>query len=86
MLLLGSKDNPTIFKKLSSVTGANDRKFTHQDYQNEILNLMANEVLITKLNAIKQSKFYSIMCDKYTDVANKQQLSFCLRWIDEPLC
>ena len=47
---------------------------------------MANEVLKTKLNAIKQSKFYSTMCDEYTDVANKEQLSFCLRWIDENLC
>ena len=26
------------------------------------------------------------MCDEYTDVANKEQLSFCLRWIDENLC
>ena len=26
------------------------------------------------------------MCDAYTDVANKEQLSFCLRWIDENLC
>ena len=86
LLLLRSKDNPTIFKKLSSVTGANNRKFTHQDYQNELLNLMANEVLRTNLNAIKQSKFYSTMCDEYTDVANKEQLSFCLRWIDENLC
>ena len=46
---------------------------------------MANEVLRTKLNAIKLSKFYSTMCDEYTDVANKEQLSFCLRWIDENL-
>ena len=47
---------------------------------------MANEVLRTKLNAIKQSKFYSAMCDEYTDVASKEQLLFCLRWIDENLC
>ena len=26
------------------------------------------------------------MCDEYTDEANKEQLSFCLRWIDENLC
>ena len=42
LLLLRSKDNPTIFNKLSSVTCANNRKFTHQDYQNELFNLMAN--------------------------------------------
>ena len=85
LLLLRSKDNPTILKKLSSHTSANNRKFTHQDYQNEILSLMANEVLRTKLKAIKESTYYSIMCDEYTDVANKEQLSFCIRWIDEYL-
>ena len=26
------------------------------------------------------------MCDEYTDVANKEQLSFCLRRIDEDFC
>ena len=86
LLLLRSKDNPTIFKKLSSVTGANNRKFTHEDHHNELLNLLANEVLRTKLNAVKQSKFYSTMCDEYTDVANKKQLSFYLSWIDQNLC
>ena len=52
LLLSQSKDNPTIFKKLSSVTGANNRKFTHQDHQNELLNLMANEVLRTQSNRV----------------------------------
>ena len=25
------------------------------------------------------------MCDEYTDVSNKQQLSMCVRWIDDSL-
>ena len=25
------------------------------------------------------------MCDEYTDISNKQQLSMCVRWIDDSL-
>eukprot|EP00795_Rhopilema_esculentum_P001416 gene1416-15834_t len=28
---------------------------------------------------------FSLMCDEYTDVSNKQQLSFCARWVDQDL-
>ena len=49
-------------------------------------NMMANEVLRSKLSLIKLSKFSSIICDEYTDVSNKEQLSFCIRWINENLC
>ena len=27
--------------------------------------------------------FYSIICDKYTDISNKGQLSFYIRWVDK---
>ena len=46
-----------MFKKLSSVTGVNNRKFTHQDYQNELPNLMANDVLRTKLTQSNSINF-----------------------------
>ena len=26
---------------------------------------------------------FSLMCSEYIDVSNKQQLSMCVRWIDE---
>ena len=47
---------------------------------------MANEVQGSKLFLIKLSKFFSIICDEHTDVLNKEQLSFCIRWINENLC
>ena len=25
------------------------------------------------------------MCDEYTDISNKEQLSFCVRWVDEKM-
>ena len=34
---------------------------------------------------MNNSKMYASMCDEYTDVSNKQQLSICVRWVDENL-
>ena len=31
------------------------------------------------------SKFILIMCDEYTDISNKEQLSFCVRRVDNDL-
>ena len=28
------------------------------------------------------NNFYLIICDKYTDISNREQLSFCIRWVD----
>ena len=30
-----------------------------------------------------QKSFYAIICDEYTDISNKGQLTFCLRWVDD---
>jgi len=86
LLILRGKDNPTVLERVYPASAPNKRKYTHQDYQNELITLMANEVLRSKLCLIKLSKFFSIMCDEYTDVSNKEQLSFCIRWINENLC
>ena len=29
--------------------------------------------------------FFSLLCDEYTDIANKEQLTFCLRWVNDDL-
>ena len=47
---------------------------------------MTIEVLRSKLSLTKQSEFYNIICNEQTDVSNKEQLSFCIRWINENLC
>ena len=46
---------------------------------------MANQVLRKKLTEVKNSNFYSIMCDEYTDTSNKEQLSICVHWVDDNL-
>ena len=46
---------------------------------------MASQVLRKKLYDINNSKMFAVVCDEYTDISNKQQLSFCVRWVDEAL-
>ena len=35
--------------------------------------------------SIRASQYYSIMADECTDIANKEQFTICLRWIDKNL-
>ena len=37
----------------------------------------------TIINKVKQAKFVSVLCDEASDSSNKEQLSFCLRYVDE---
>ena len=46
---------------------------------------MANLTLQEKSKVIQERQFSSIIGDEGTDVSNKEQLSFCLRTIDENL-
>ena len=59
-------------------------KYASHDIQNEILSLMANEVIRDLLKQIGEN-YYSLICDEYTDIANNEQLTLCLRWVDNEL-
>jgi hypothetical protein len=43
---------------------------------------MANHLLRDVVKDIS-SNFFSLLCDKYTDIANKEQLTFCVRWVND---
>ena len=53
--------------------------------QNRILNIVAVLALQEKLKTIPEQRFFSKIDDKGTDASNKEQLSFCLRAVDENL-
>ena len=59
-------------------------KHASHDIQNVILSLMANEVIRDLLKQIKEN-YYSLICDEYTGIANNEQLTLCLRWVDNEL-
>jgi len=46
---------------------------------------MALSILRRIAGCISNLKFYCIMCDECTDVSNREQLTICIRWIDEQL-
>ena len=81
LYLLGTKDE-NITKHLDGQGGF---KYTHHDSQNEILDIMASHVLRKKLADIRERQVFSLMADEYTDISNLEQLSFCIRTVDEDL-
>ena len=46
------------------------------------LQLMAHQILHNFAEEIRGS-FCELICDEYADISNKEQLTLCLRWIDE---
>ena len=81
LYLLGSKDN-NIMDHLNGKIG---HKYNHHDVQNELLNIMANQVLRQKLEEIRSRKYFAMMADEGTDISNIEQLSFCVRTVDYEL-
>lgn len=50
--------------------------------QNEIIESIGEVVRKDILDDVKNSKFYSILCDETTDISTKEQMSMCLRYVD----
>ena len=78
LLKLRSKD----FLKLKEWFEKKTEKYTSHDIQNELLKLMAHQILRDLTDEMRDS-FYATICDEYTDISNNEQLTLCLRWVDE---
>ena len=82
VLRLLSTNNKNILYHLEGKIG---QKCTHNNVQNEIFDAMVVMTLQEKLKTIRERRFFSIIADESTDMSNKEQLSFCLRSLDENL-
>ena len=60
-------------------------KYTCHDSQNEIIKLMSHKILREVGDNIRNAKWFSILVDECRDAANKEQLTICLRWIEDNL-
>ena len=78
LLKLRSKD----FLKLKEWLEKKTEKYTSHDIQNELLKLMAHQILHNLTDEMRDS-FYTTICNEYTNISNKEQLTLCLRWVDE---
>ena len=79
LLQLRAEDNPNITQWLR----ISARKYTSHESQNEMLLIMAQQALRKILQCMQQSPFLALMVDETTDIANKEQLTVVLRWIDD---
>ena len=84
LMLLRGKDDPSIVKRLLG-SRVDKTIYTHTDYQNELLSIMANQVISKKLESVRENGYFAIMCNEYTDISSKEQLSFCVRSVDSDL-
>lgn len=58
-------------------------KYTSHSIQNELIQVMAHEILRVVIEKIKTAQFFGIMADETADKSNTEQLVFCARWIDQ---
>eukprot|EP00112_Aurelia_sp_Birch-Aquarium-sp1_P015994 Seg3588.3 transcript_id=Seg3588.3/GoldUCD/mRNA.D3Y31 product="Zinc finger MYM-type protein 1" protein_id=Seg3588.3/GoldUCD/D3Y31 len=81
LLQLRCDEDPSIVEWLQKKT----YKFTLADIQNEMLEIMALGILREIAKNIQSAVIYTIMTDESADVSNKEQLVFCIRWVDDEL-
>ena len=81
LCLLETKDD-NMNKHLQGQVG---HKYMYHDIQNELLHIMASNVLKIKVSTIREQKFFSIMADEGTNIGNIEQMSFCVRSVDDNL-
>ena len=55
--------------------------YTSKTIQNELVRVIGLKICSDILEEVKSSKFYSIIADEVTDVANKEELSLVIRFV-----
>ena len=60
------------------------KSYTSHGIPNEIIAIMANNLIRDLVSGICGG-FFSIRCDEYTYISNKEHLTICIRWADEQL-
>lgn len=60
-------------------------KWLHHSNIEEILKLLAESVLNTILVEIRESKYFSVMMDETADISRMEQVSFCIRYVNDQL-
>ena len=61
-----------------------DKYYSHA-IQNECLLLLSSHILRNVASRIRESGCFTIMADECSDVSNKEQLTICIRWVDQDL-
>ena len=81
LLVLRGEDHPSIHEFL----GRQQLKYTSHDVQNELLSIMAQQILRRIAEQIQSAIFFTIMVDETTDCSNREQVVLVFRWVGEDL-
>ena len=60
-------------------------KYTAHEVQNELLSIMALQILRHIAAQIQSAVFFTVMVDETTDCSNKEQVVLVFRWVDDDL-
>jgi hypothetical protein len=80
LLNLRAHDIPELRSWLSSTSM---KKYTHHDIIEEILKMLRNAVSDKILQQIRAAKYYSILIDETSDISRLEQVSICIRYVDD---
>ena len=75
LIKLRGEDVPDMLNWLDKKTN----KYTSGTMQNEMLKVMAKNILRKILEPLRNAKFYSLMVDETSDLSNLEQVVFCFR-------
>ena len=75
-----AEDKPVLKQHFASA--AYNAKYLSPDIQNEINYIAGEGVLEVILSKTRSAKWFSIMADECTDVANLEQMAVCIRFVD----
>ena len=56
-------------------------QYTSKTIQNELIGIIGNRIRSDILSEVKTAKFFSVITDEVADIANKEQISICLRYV-----
>ncbi len=78
LLKLRGEDDSRVFQWIKKKTD----KYTSGDMQNEMIKVMALQVLQEVASSIHSASFVTLMVDETTDASNREQVVLCIRWVD----
>lgn len=64
-------------------TAPKNAVYTSKTIQNDLIDCIGGYIRDKIIHAVKEAKWYSILCDEVVDVAGKQQVSIVLRFVDD---
>ena len=79
LLKLRGEDDPRVFDWLKRKTD----KYTSAEMQNEMVKIMAVQILRKIAASLHTTPFYTVMADETTDMSNREQVVVCLRWVSD---